>query len=83
MIPPLPLGISTNSLLTLVYLAFFFVFIVFGQQLQYFISIGSVSRGLERLSEAKDKAKSRLMSQSRLVRNQPVRNDESSGPGGT
>lgn len=56
MISPLQLGISTNSVLTLVYLAFFFVFIVFGQQLQYFISIGSVSRGLERLSEAKDKA---------------------------
>jgi hypothetical protein len=56
LISPLQLGVSTNSLLTVVYLAFFFVFIVFGQQLQYFISIGSVSRGLQRLSDAKDKA---------------------------
>ncbi len=53
---PLQLGTSTNNLLTVVYLAFFFVFIVFGQQLQYYISIGSVSRAVDRLMATKDKA---------------------------
>jgi len=53
---PLQVGISANTLLTLVYLAFFFVFIVFGQQLQYYISIGSVAQAVNRLMLIKDKA---------------------------
>jgi len=53
---PLQLGLNTSNLLTLVYLAFFFVFIVFGQQLQYYISIGSVSQAVNRLMLMKDKA---------------------------
>ena len=56
MISPLQIGINTNNLLTVVYLAFFFVFIVFGQQLQYYISIGSVSRAVDRLMATKDRA---------------------------
>ena len=56
MVAPLQLGLGTSNLLTVVYLAFFFVFIVFGQQLQYYISIGSVSRAVDRLMDAKDEA---------------------------
>jgi len=67
LIPTLQLGANTNELLTLVYLAFFFVFIVFGQQLQYFISIGGVSRALARLELLKDQA---MTDTTRLV---PVR----------
>jgi len=56
LVAPLQLGIGTSNLLTVIYLAFFFVFIVFGQQLQYFISIGSVSQAVNRLMLMKDKA---------------------------
>ncbi len=56
MTDPLQLGLGTSNLLTVIYLAFFFVFIVFGQQLQYYISIGSVSRAVDRLMVAKDVA---------------------------
>lgn len=56
MLSPLQLGFSSNELVTIVYFALFFVFVIFGQQLQYFISIGGVSRSLDRLKEAKDEA---------------------------
>ncbi len=56
MTSPLQFGAGTNDLLTVVYLAFFFVFIVFGQQLQYYISIGGVSRAVDRLMTSKERA---------------------------
>ncbi len=56
MASPLQLGGNTNSIITLVYLAFFFVFIVFGQQIQYYMSIGGVSRSLDRLMLMRNKA---------------------------
>jgi len=56
LVAPLQLGIGTSNLLTVIYLAFFFVFIVFGQQLQYYISIGSVAQAVNRLMLIKDKA---------------------------
>jgi hypothetical protein len=56
LISPLQVGVNTSNLLTIIYLAFFFVFIAFGQQLQYYISIGSISQSVNRLMLMKDKA---------------------------
>lgn len=56
MVSPLQFGGSTNELVTLAYFALFFVFILFGQQLQFYMSIGSVGQSVNRLMVMKDKA---------------------------
>ncbi len=56
MVSPLQFGSNTNDLFTLVYFVLFFVFVLFGQQLQYYISIGSVGQSVNRLMEMKEKA---------------------------
>ena len=56
MLSPLQFGVGTNELITIAYFALFIVFIVFGQQLQYYISIGGVSQAVSRLELMKDKA---------------------------
>lgn len=56
LISPLQVGISSSELVTLLYFALFFVFIAFGQQIQYYVSIGTVSRSVDRLMLMKDNA---------------------------
>lgn len=56
MISPLQIGISSSELFTVIYFALFFVFIAFGQQIQYYISVGTVSGSVERLMLMKDNA---------------------------
>lgn len=56
MVTTLQFGGNTSSVVTLAYFVLLIVFVVFGQQLQYFISIGGVSRSLVRLESAKDEA---------------------------
>lgn len=60
LLSPLQLG-NANELLTLVYLGFFFVFVLFGQQLQYYISIGGIGRSIDRLKLMRDKATKKTM----------------------
>ena len=55
-LPQLQLGFNSGELVTVVYFALFFVFVIFGQQLQYYMSIGGVNRSLNRLLQMKDKA---------------------------
>ncbi len=56
MISPLQLGLSTSDLMSLLYLGFLFVFVVFGQQIQYYVSVGSVGQAVDRLMVIKDNA---------------------------
>jgi len=56
LISPLQVGISSSELVTVLYFALFFVFIAFGQQIQYYVSIGTVSRSVDRLMLMKDNA---------------------------
>ncbi|TLY12216.1 MAG: DUF1512 domain-containing protein [Thaumarchaeota archaeon] len=50
-------GIDLNSLFSLATYALFFVFILYGQRIQYYVTLGSISRSLNRLKVMEDGAK--------------------------
>jgi hypothetical protein len=53
----LQVGIDLNSILTLIYFASFFAFILYGQRIQIYIIANDVSRALNRLKLMKDKSR--------------------------
>src|SRR5437867_5426280 len=50
-------GIDLNSLFSLATYALFFVFILYGQRIQYYVTLGNISRSLNRLKVMEDGAK--------------------------
>jgi hypothetical protein len=54
---PLQFGTDVNSLLNLVWLLAFFVFIVYGQRIQLYIIANDISRALNRLKMMKDRSR--------------------------
>src|SRR5712692_7980017 len=54
---PLQFGGDVNSLLNIVWLLSFFVFIVYGQRIQIYIVANDISRALNRLKVMKDKSR--------------------------
>jgi hypothetical protein len=54
---PLQFGTDVNSLLNLVWLLAFFVFIVYGQRIQLYIIANDISRALNRLKLMKDRSR--------------------------
>ena len=52
---PLQFGGDVNSLLNIVWLLSFFVFIVYGQRIQIYIVANDISRALNRLKVMKDR----------------------------
>src|SRR5438093_1909325 len=50
-------GVDLNSLFSLATYALFFVFILYGQRIQYYVTLGSISRSLNRLKVMEDGAK--------------------------
>ncbi len=50
------IGIDPNSLLTIAYYGLFFMFIAYGQRIQYYITANSIDRSLKRLNVFKEKA---------------------------
>jgi hypothetical protein len=50
-------GIDPSSLLSLASYALFFVFIIYGQRIQYYVTLGSISRSLNQLKAIEDDAK--------------------------
>jgi hypothetical protein len=50
------IGIDINSLLTISYYGLFFVFIAYGQRIQYYITSNSINKSLKRLNVFKEKA---------------------------
>src|SRR4029077_4141616 len=54
---PLQFGGDVNSLLNIVWLLSFFVFIVYGQRIQIYIVANDISRALNRLKLMKDKSR--------------------------
>src|SRR5436309_5400924 len=50
-------GIDHNSLFILATYALFFVFILYGQRIQYYVTLGNISRSLNRLKVLEDGAK--------------------------
>src|SRR5712691_8731698 len=53
-------GIDPNSLYSLATYALFFVFILYGQRIQYYVTLGSISRSLNRLKAMEDGEKKEL-----------------------
>ena len=49
-------GISLNSVVTVITYGFFFVFMLYGQRIQFYVAETSVTRSLKRLTSMKDAA---------------------------